>query len=674
MKLLLIILGITTGISALAYNRSAWPDLYQYDNYGQCQNHGRHFCLVKGLIHPDPSNELWLQIKNHSQDARHYRWYLLERGVCLEECLRQLEVDGDRPRDDPLPIRKEAIEADFLYLADAKYFPESKEIISKHHASISECLNRKLFRKYGMTAAWKIEYCQDFNRFTPTLESADYLSILLLVILCSLAIAGTVVDRRLQRKRAVEQPDKVVKGSPIASIFSIPQNLRILMEPPKSSLSRDFKFLEGMRFLSIICIIQLHSSITMMYIPVKNPSFNEDPLHSPIAAIIAALSPNVVQSFFTIAGILMAGTLLDHMEKQSQITWKLVADRILNRMKRIAPLYLYFALFSLTLNRLIRLGPLYDRSVNSECLKCRNSWWANVLFLNNYREVTENCFATSWYLSADLQFYVFGVISLTAMKKYPQCKKYWIGFMLLLNFVAPAAVMWIANLPPLLGPLTKSAVSLLADEKWIAQLYFPSYTSSAGYFYGILAGLIYHRFKSHPERLIGSQIFKAAKWGSVLLLLTCYGPSFLLFGQVTEVRWWMPIYGALSKNIWGFLCAVHFLDMALSKASSARSILEHRWLQPLGKLTYSVYLFHTVVIFQFMNMVQSPVSNDSSSAFYLMIGTLILSYLIGLVMFLLVEQPAANLFNGKNNYLGLMMQYASDAARQYSKIVNKKGN
>lgn len=43
--------------------KTTLPDLYRYDNYVQCLEQGSAFCMVRAVVKPNSSNEVW----NHVQ-------------------------------------------------------------------------------------------------------------------------------------------------------------------------------------------------------------------------------------------------------------------------------------------------------------------------------------------------------------------------------------------------------------------------------------------------------------------------------------------------------------------------------------------------------------------------------------------------------------------------------
>ncbi|XP_065086709.1 uncharacterized protein LOC135708531 [Ochlerotatus camptorhynchus] len=646
---------------------SSMPKLHQYDDYGRCLKQGSTYCMVRSLVKPRFSSGLWQQIQNFSEDVRHYRHNLLDRGICIDECLRLIGGLSKSQRDE---LRVESFQVDFNYRFKRKYFPHRPEHERLYGDAITLCINQKLKSSYDLKAYSDIEYCQESGSGYGTLNIYDGLCIALICFVFGMAILSTFFDYYLRSQS--DLPDHFgvlpqMMENRFATICSIPRNFKTLSCPPRSPLSQDFMFLEGLRFITMVTIVHLHTTVMLMNVPSEHPELFEETLHNPVMASLSLFTPNLVQSFFTIGGILLAVNLLDSMSKQSSFRWSLLWEKVTNRLKRILPLYLFIIMVTATIFRHLRIGPLYDRIIAVESKNCQENWWVNLLFLNNYLKSNETCVQPSWYLSADFQFYLIGMIALMTIQRYPRSAKYWIVSMVSLSLLGPGLAMWIEALPPLMATGTRPVLLLFTDDEWFARLYKPFHTSSAGYFYGVLAGMMYHRVKSAGDEFVNWKVFKAVKILSLMVVVICYAPAYLIYDTNWASYSWMPFYGSIAKNCWGFLCAVTFIELAFSKQNRLRSLLEHRSLLPLGKLTYSVYHSHYLILMAISSSIRAPLANDVFTPIVFTGLALILSYGFGLVVFLFVEQPAANLLTGKNDYIDFIGEQVMQGARRKMK-------
>ncbi|XP_062550044.1 nose resistant to fluoxetine protein 6-like [Armigeres subalbatus] len=652
---------------------SYMPKLYQYDDYGKCLKQGSAYCMVRSLVKPRPSSALWQRIQNFSADVRHFRHNLLDRGICIDECLRSIGGLSQTQREE---LRVASFQVDFKYRFRKKYYSHLPANHQLYQDSVSLCINQKLKSSYDLLAYSDIEYCLESRHSNDDpLTTLDGICIVIICLLLGMCVLSTLFDCHIRNQTKAEDhfgndPEHIVNQ--LATVCSIPRNFKSLSSPPKSALSQDFMFLEGLRFVTMVTIVYLHTTVMLMQVPTEHPELFEETLHNPAMASLSLFTPNLVQSFFTIGGILMAVNLLDSMGKQDTFRWSLLWDKVSNRLKRILPLYLFVIMVTATIYRHLRLGPLHDRIVTVESKNCQQNWWINLLFLNNYLKADETCVQPSWYLSADFQFYLFAMVALMTIKRYPSSTKYWVCFMISLNLLGPGLIMWIRGLPPLMATGTRPVLLLFTDDDWFARLYKPFHTSSAGYFYGVLAGMVYHRVKPIGEEFANRKVFKTVKILAILVVVICYVPSYLIYDIHWKSVFWMPLYGSIAKNCWGFLCAVTFINLSIHKKNLLRSLLEHRFLLPLGKLTYSVYHSHYLILMAISSFIRAPLPNDVLTPISFTLLALVLSYGLGLVVFLLVEQPAANLLTSKNKYFDFMAKQMKQGASWCFKKVNKK--
>lgn len=88
---------------------------------------------------------------------------------------------------------------------------------------------------------------------------------------------------------------------------------------------------------------------------------------------------------------------------------------------RIWPAYLATIGLAIVLP-LIGSGPMWPQAVESTAKLCRESWWYNILFINNFQKSDELCLYHTWYMSAAMQFHVMGGILLYLIYRYAGIK------------------------------------------------------------------------------------------------------------------------------------------------------------------------------------------------------------------------------------------------------------
>lgn len=126
---------------------------------------------------------------------------------------------------------------------------------------------------------------------------------------------------------------------------------------------------------------------------------------------------NIVQSFFVIGGFLTAYLFLVHVEADKTSSCILFVKAVILRYIRLAPLLILTILVHSTWLYRFGSGPLWDKVNFAERQFCRENWWINMLFLDNYINVQMKCLIHSWYLAADFWLSIFGTIFMIIIHK-----------------------------------------------------------------------------------------------------------------------------------------------------------------------------------------------------------------------------------------------------------------
>lgn len=139
--------------------------------------------------------------------------------------------------------------------------------------------------------------------------------------------------------------------------------------------------INGIKAISMIFIIAGHALLFMVGGPQLNADFYAREIHLVQNAFIVN-SPLLVDTFLLLSGFLFAHLLLVELEKRAgRINFALL---YVFRYVRLTPAYLaVIAVYATWLPKL-GSGPLWDARMGVEQARCRESWWLNVLYVNNY--------------------------------------------------------------------------------------------------------------------------------------------------------------------------------------------------------------------------------------------------------------------------------------------------
>lgn len=158
----------------------------------------------------------------------------------------------------------------------------------------------------------------------------------------------------------------------------------------------------------MFCVVLGHVVLFMNVMPVYNPQYMEKNFYR-IVTMILVNGTTIIQTFFVISGYLLSIQFMK-LQETSKFSlkhfWTAIIYRYLrwtknisfklnekmykiNRFSRLTPAYLFIILFHSTWLVRLQNGPLWPHVTETERTYCRNNWWANVFYINNFFTITE---------------------------------------------------------------------------------------------------------------------------------------------------------------------------------------------------------------------------------------------------------------------------------------------
>lgn len=244
--------------------------------------------------------------------------------------------------------------------------------------------------------------------------------------------------RRRDTKKARETTMEELIGA-----FSLTENLKKLTRMGSDELG--LSCVNGIKAMAMLFIIAGHSLVFLIGGPVQNSEFYEKQARLVQNAFLLN-SPLLVDTFLLLSGLLFARLLMLELEKRKgSVNFGLL---YVFRYIRLTPAYLaIIALYSTILPRM-GSGPLWNYRIGLEQERCLSSWWANLLYINNYVGTDKLCMFQSWYLSADTQLFILAPLIL-----YPlwRCRKAGVGVLTVATIATtliPFVVTYMKNVDP----------------------------------------------------------------------------------------------------------------------------------------------------------------------------------------------------------------------------------
>uniref|UniRef100_A0A183BTQ6 NRF domain-containing protein n=1 Tax=Globodera pallida TaxID=36090 RepID=A0A183BTQ6_GLOPA len=343
-------------------------------------------------------------------------------------------------------------------------------------------------------------------------------------------------------------------------LFSMARNLDYIMDTRTEE--GQIRCLHGARFLSMCWIIFGHTCRQFAAHTARIPQI-----------LLQSNAPLAVDSFFLLSGLLTAYIFLvklrkNHFRLDAASTWLAYYGR---RYLRLTPVYVLVMVTKVTVLTYISEGPFW-RPIDPNF--CRESWWANLLYIKNFVGQNDSCMGWTWYLANDFQLYAFAPILIIALHKYKMGGVVF-GLLLLIASSITNVVITLRNGYPPAPLLTSKFITVLAD-----------YWNDLYAVYSLWA----QNFRLSPlQCFIG--------W-TVTIVLTIYSIFGLYnFTKTGEISfWWSLLYTAFGRLAFALALGWTTFACETNHGASINAILGHKMFVPLSKITFSAYLLHPILL------------------------------------------------------------------------------
>ncbi|ETN61640.1 hypothetical protein AND_006691 [Anopheles darlingi] len=420
----------------------------------------------------------------------------------------------------------------------------------------------------------------------------------------------------------------------IMRTFSVFENLRKLVQGSKDD--HGLGCINGIKACSMIFILGGHALLFMAGGPLLNTGFFHEQQRQVQNAIFLN-SPLLVDTFLLLSGFLFARLLLIELDKRKgAINFGML---YLFRYIRLTPAYL--AIITIYATWLPRLGdgPLWQERMALEQQRCQDSWWRNLLYINNYVGTDSMCMFQSWYLAADTQLFILAPLILYPMWRYGQRIALWlIGSLIGVSIVIPFCVTYFSQLDPTFM-IFADEVQDLQRNHYFANVYGSTHMRATAYLFGLLVGYLVHWMQLNNIHIKRRRL--ALYW----IISTICGCSAMLSvtafynGLGTENYLYNALYAALHRFGWSLSNGWLVLACVTGHGRMLKRFLCWRAFVPISRLTYCAYLVNGLVELYLAAARRTPLYASIASLTAEALSHIILTFLLALVLCLMFESP-----------------------------------
>ncbi|XP_054713283.1 nose resistant to fluoxetine protein 6-like [Uloborus diversus] len=421
------------------------------------------------------------------------------------------------------------------------------------------------------------------------------------------------------------------KCKPFLKCFCIFTNGSRLLDT--KSTEGQLECIHGIRFLSMSWVILGHT-YAFSFQEINN-ILQAVKLTDSLAFQVVIQGLYSVDSFFVLSGFLLTYLFIkENSKNEGKISWVYF---YLHRYLRLTPMYMILLGISSTLFLYLGSGANWpDYSVDP---MCKDYWWTNLLYINNFFSVTHQCMGWSWYLANDMQFFVISPLFLITLWRWPKIGFSLLGVFLFGSVCANFYVTYHYDLYA--GVLNTQATDFQsAMEKYndyFEKLYIKPYTRIGPYLVGMFTGYMLAKFPNKPKMNNITLYFGWIVASSVTL--TCvYG---LYHKHPTTLA--NSFFNAVNRTLFGAGLSWVIYVCLTGQGGVVNKILSYKLFLPLSRLTYAAYLIHPLIVIGYFTSLKTMLAFSHPTMVSLFLGFLLITYACSILVSLTFESPIIGL-------------------------------
>ncbi|XP_049865219.1 nose resistant to fluoxetine protein 6-like [Pectinophora gossypiella] len=416
--------------------------------------------------------------------------------------------------------------------------------------------------------------------------------------------------------------------------FSIINNVKKILST-KQNNALGLECVTGIKSLAMIFIIAGHACLFIGSGPVMDADAWDRLVRDPTSAFMLS-NALLVDTFLFLSAFLFCRLLLIELDKRrGRLN---ILPILVFRYIRITPAYVVVILFYMTWLPKIGEGPLWEDRMTLEQERCQASWWANILYINNYVNVDKLCMFQSWYLSVDTQLFYIAPIFIYSLWRWRKVGPTFLAIGTIISLAIPAIITFRDRLDATLLFYAKECTDI-STNFYFKEAYIKTHMKMTPYFMGMLTGYILHRIQTENYQL--SKLLKIFGWMTSIVLGTVTTFSVSLFYQ----EWYQyssieaAAYISLHKLAWGIANGWLIIACATGNGGIFHMLLTWKFLVPISRLTYCAYLVNGIVELYYVGQLRHPLHVTFFTVMANAVSHLVLTFALALFLCITFESP-----------------------------------
>ncbi|XP_052868606.1 nose resistant to fluoxetine protein 6 isoform X1 [Anopheles cruzii] len=419
------------------------------------------------------------------------------------------------------------------------------------------------------------------NSIPPSIGTVQYVAIFIFALIGLLMFVSTAYDTLVRWIRFKPRYNLVIFSlySNALKLFATTNHRDFGNETGKPST---IKCINGIRVLSMVWVIFSHNYVRIGMIPLVNSHVILTWIRSYHSMLVVASTVSV-DSFFLISGLLTCWSMLNELDRNGRLNLPLM---YLHRYLRLTPALAALILYSATLMRYSGSGPFWDGAMSLTADTCRDYWWSALLYVQNYVNPREMCLGHSWYLSVDMQLYLIAPFLVYPLWRWGRRILLLLGALLLTSMVTVFVLFLMHN-------LRLSFLAVDSDRVRHSYTYYPTHTRMGAWLVGLAYGYTLQRTRKNRVQMSPLAVsvgWTAASGAMLTIILAAYPLHQTDYKNLPIIA--DATYEALNRVAWAAAVGWVIFACVNGYGGAVDHFLGATVWQPLGRLSYSIYLLH----------------------------------------------------------------------------------
>ncbi|CAF3230961.1 unnamed protein product [Rotaria socialis] len=366
-----------------------------------------------------------------------------------------------------------------------------------------------------------------------------------------------------------------------------------------------------------------------------------------------------VDSFFVLSGLLTTFIFfMTKVENERVSIGKFLLNHYVYRYLRYTVFYAIILLIHINLSSYFgQGGPVYPVN-GSETSTCRQTWWRNLLYINNFFDMKTGCMPITWFLAVYMQFHwISPLYLLTVSWNWMFGMLVAVAF-ILVDIVTTAVIVSKNNYDHGIFSEMYSTRANGSDttHDYSNDVYIKPWCRIAPYAVGLILGYVLYEIYKRTNAFSWDSLLPQTRvtrfnrvkytvaWLCALTLLAlCIFGTYGDFNGHPLNRSERIAFLTLSRLAWAIGLSIIIMICFTGHGGIVDKFLAHPFFESLGKLTYGAYLWHSLVVFV------NYLSRDQAIHYTItniLCGSILhvtIAYMLSLFTFLFVELPVIQL-------------------------------